>query len=153
MIYYIQGDITDVTHGYIMHGVNCKGVMGSGVAKAIRNKWPKVFTVYKRRVMNKRERYAELLGTVQIVRVTESPTINIINAFTQITYGRKGKHADVNAIRSCLEKVCSGLCKNGELCIPKIGCGLGGLSWEREVLPIIEDMANQYNTTFLVYQL
>ena len=33
MIEYRKGNLLDVTSGLIAHGVNCQGVMGSGVAK------------------------------------------------------------------------------------------------------------------------
>ena len=45
---FIQKDITTERHGLIIHGVNCQGVMGSGVALAIRNKWPVVYDEYKK---------------------------------------------------------------------------------------------------------
>lgn len=43
----INGDITEVTNGYIIHQVNDKGVMGAGVALAIRNKFPAHYEDYK----------------------------------------------------------------------------------------------------------
>ena len=33
MLNYINGDITTVKEGLIIQGVNCQGVMGSGIAK------------------------------------------------------------------------------------------------------------------------
>ena len=44
----IYDDITKSNADYICHQVNCQGVMGSGVAKAIRDKWPQVYEEYKR---------------------------------------------------------------------------------------------------------
>ena len=41
------GDICSVNSGIIVHGCNAQGVMGSGVAKAIRLKYPQVFEDYK----------------------------------------------------------------------------------------------------------
>ena len=43
MIRYIKGDITKSNCDIICHQVNCQGKMNSGVAKAIRAKWPKVY--------------------------------------------------------------------------------------------------------------
>ena len=36
MIEYIKGDILNVTEGIIVQQVNCKGVMGAGLAKEIK---------------------------------------------------------------------------------------------------------------------
>ena len=40
------GDITNSKANYICHQVNCQGAMNSGVAKAIREKWPRVYKAY-----------------------------------------------------------------------------------------------------------
>lgn len=38
MIYEIKGDLLKAEETFIAHQVNCKGVMGAGVAKQIKNK-------------------------------------------------------------------------------------------------------------------
>lgn len=43
----IEGDITDVSEGLIVHSCNNTGVMGAGVALAIKKKWPIVYDHYK----------------------------------------------------------------------------------------------------------
>ena len=47
MIEYKNGDLLNVTEGIILHGCNGQGVMGAGVAKAIKMKYPEAFTAYK----------------------------------------------------------------------------------------------------------
>ena len=47
MIKYKIGDLLTAPQKCIAHQVNCQGVMGSGVAKAIRNEYPKVYKEYK----------------------------------------------------------------------------------------------------------
>ncbi len=37
---YVSGDIRCVSSGIIVHGCNAQGVMGSGVALALRTTWP-----------------------------------------------------------------------------------------------------------------
>ena len=44
---YYNGDLLESGCDYICHQVNCQGVMGSGIAKSIREKWPVVFEKYK----------------------------------------------------------------------------------------------------------
>ena len=47
MIKTVNGNILEATEDIICHQVNCQGVMGSGLAKQIRSKWPSVFADYK----------------------------------------------------------------------------------------------------------
>ena len=47
MVHYVKGDVTKSDCDIICHQVNCQGVMNSGVAKAIREKWPEVYDNYK----------------------------------------------------------------------------------------------------------
>lgn len=42
----IRKDISTITHGVIMHQVNCQNKMGAGVAKALYNTYPQVKTEY-----------------------------------------------------------------------------------------------------------
>lgn len=65
---FINKDITTVEAlSILLHGVNCQGVMASGVAKAIAEKWPIV-----------REHYLSLkvsdmyLGKIQAVEVSSN---------------------------------------------------------------------------------
>ena len=46
MIETRKGNLLEQTKGVIIHGCNCQGVMSSGIALQIRNKWPGVFETY-----------------------------------------------------------------------------------------------------------
>ena len=48
MIKHIKRDIFKSGADLICHQVNCQGVMGSGIAKQVREKYPKVYKEYKR---------------------------------------------------------------------------------------------------------
>ena len=149
-IKYIKKDITELNEGVLVHGVNCRGVMGSGVAKAIRRKWPVVYDEYIKFV-KQHDTAKSILGKINPVIVSGKPFLSVINAFTQINYGRKGIYADPLAIYNCL--VLSTRISD-QLHIPKIGCGLGGLHWEMEVLPIIETIVyDNMDVSFTVYEL
>ena len=43
MITYKNGDLLESNCNFICHQVNCQGVMGSGIAKQIRNLFPFVY--------------------------------------------------------------------------------------------------------------
>ena len=46
MLKYQIGNLLTAPQKCIAHQVNCQGVMGSGVAKAIKNEYPKVYKEY-----------------------------------------------------------------------------------------------------------
>lgn len=135
---YVIGDISEETTGLIIHGCNCKGVMGAGVALAIRNKWPTVYKAYKSYLYEYGE---DALGKLQIVKITDD--LYIGNAFTQLTYGRNPdvKYADVHAIKMAVHQAMFwvGLYEL-ELKSSLIGCSLGGLNWDKDVLPIYNEL-------------
>jgi O-acetyl-ADP-ribose deacetylase (regulator of RNase III) len=150
MFLEIKSDITTVTNGIIAHGVNCQGKFGAGVALAIRNKWPAVYNSYilnSRPIMRSAENIAQLLGSCHMIRV--SPTLWVANCYTQLNYGNDGKrYASPEAIRRSLEFVFSQAAIGGSMVhLPRIGAGLGGLDWESEVLPIFEELYNEYDGT------
>lgn len=144
----IKGDITGVTRGVIPHGVNCQGVMGSGVAKALKEKWPEIYTQFLGAGKG-----PQLLGKTQNSHV--GPDLWVMNCFTQEYYGRDGKrYASIEAIETALEQVFS-FANRKELpvCMPKIGCGLGGLNWSREVLPLVARLSHKFDVLVYVYEI
>lgn len=46
MLLYRIGNLLNAPQKVIAHQVNCQGKMGSGVAKVIRDKYPKVYETY-----------------------------------------------------------------------------------------------------------
>ena len=77
---YCNGNLLDAQTTIIGHQVNCQGVMGSGVAKQIKEKWPGVFSHYQSRCRD----IATPLGDVQLVKVND--TQYIANIFGQFDY-------------------------------------------------------------------
>ena len=47
MITYKKGNLLNSNCDIIVHQVNCQKVMGSGIAKQIRDRWPEVFVRYE----------------------------------------------------------------------------------------------------------
>ena len=131
-------DITTIAQGIILHQVNCKGVMGCGVALAIRNKWPKVYDRYREHY-NKAE-----LGMIQIVHIEYN--LFVINLFAQDRYGREKRHTDYDAVESCLKKVYTWRSKCHQdlsVYIPyKMGCSNAGGNWDI-VYSIIQDTISE----------
>ena len=162
-IQYIKLDVANVLEGVVAHGCNCQGVMGSGVARAIRNKWNRAYVRYTELVAAHRKDHhpdmSGLLGLSLIVNVDDyfsrPNSLFVANMFTQEYYGNDGKvYADSDAIREALKSTMS-FCKgaNLPLYMPPIGCGLGGLSWEVNVGPIVEELQREYDVQVYVCDL
>jgi O-acetyl-ADP-ribose deacetylase (regulator of RNase III) len=153
LIYYSNEDITTTHCDAIAHGVNCQGKMASGVAKAIRDKWPEVYEDYMENFPHGRASHP-LLGYASTTYI-ERDDKWVTNCFTQEFYGRDGKrYANPEAIETSLRSMCKNLENFTEvktIAIPKIGCGLGGLSWEKEVKPIIEKLNIDFSFDFWIY--
>lgn len=142
MIKYINKNITSIQYGVVAHGVNCRSVMGSGVALAIKNKWAVVYKEYLRVCHNQPK---DLLGLSQAVEITPDE-LYVMNCFTQLTYGNDGrKYADLSAVSDTISHIASfAAYKQLPVYIPKIGCKRGGLSWDNEVKSILESIAEEY---------
>ena len=113
--------------------------MGSGVAKAIREKWPQVYNGY---MTSPRGR--EMLGTAWMVNINDK--LYVANCYTQEYYGRNGKFASVDAVQDSLRTVVSWAnVLKLSIYMPRIGCGLGGLTWEADVEPIVRKIGNTFN--------
>lgn len=148
----VKGDLLSVTEGVIVHGCNCQGVMGSGVALAIRNKYPKAYYDYLdycQQYSDKRSMGKNLLGQVCYSWVTDK--LVIANAFTQHFYGKDGKqYASYAAVEDVFQEISKNFHASTIISMPKIGCGLGGLDW-KEVAPYIDYYLGNRSVT--VYEL
>lgn len=122
---YIHEDICDTELDYIAHGVNCRDTMGSGVAKALYEKFPEVKTNYHKYCEN--VPIGKRLATVEPVK---SHNKTIYNCFTQYNFGTDGKkYVNYYAIAHCFKMLSIAL--HGKvLAIPKIGSDRGGGDWK-----------------------
>lgn len=120
-----QGSLLDAK-GIIVHGCNAQGVMGSGVALAIKKKWPQVYREYV-------EAYALggwTVGEAQLIQDVEEG-VHVINAITQEFYGKQpcryvsydGVAMAFNAIKH------DALALKCPVNFPLLGAGLGGGDW------------------------
>jgi hypothetical protein len=134
-------DITTVTQGLIGHCVNCRGAMGSGVAKSLYTKWPIVRQQY---LLNGCGEH--LLGSCDTFFVTSD--VMVSNVYGQLDFGHDGKrYGVVDAFDCGLKKMfehASFYCIQ-QIYLPKyMGCVRAGLDWDSEVFPIINKLA-QHN--------
>lgn len=146
MIKHIKCDIFESGADIICHQVNCQGVMGSGIAKQVREKYPWVYGEYKE--FCKYYSPNELLGLNLITYIDE--THRIANLFGQEKFGYDGKcYTDYEELRNALEDLRNGY--PGEtIAIPYLmGCHRGGGDWN-VVYKMIEKVFADYNGDVLI---
>lgn len=148
-IVYKKGDVTSADEVVIVHGCNAQGVMGSGVAAAIRRKYPLAYQTYK----NISDNEGLNLGTI----VWEREHGKLIgNMITQQSFGGPGvRWVSYIAVGACFRRLNkfmqSSQGRYGHtVALPKIGAGLGGGDWSL-IAGIIEEEATAF--TPVVYEL
>lgn len=155
----IKGDLLECPKGInvIAHQANTDGIMGAGIAKAIKTKWPEAYKA-------DREYHIpfgpERLGWWSYANVLlHNKVIGIINLYGQ-QLGKLSKYGiptDYDALLQSMIRLKidldNGYHMSGDtpiLGLPKgMGCGLGGGDWEGMVLPRIEAVFNK--SKFPVY--
>lgn len=130
----IQGSLLDSDCDYICHQVNCQGKMNSGVARAIRDKWPVVFDQYATFWYNNVAMYPDqdgsrILGRIQIVPINEKQ--NVVNLFSQEGYGYDGKrYTSYDAFYDALVRLRDSTPADASYAFPyRIGSDRGGANW------------------------
>ncbi|MCP3138181.1 macro domain-containing protein [Pyxidicoccus xibeiensis] len=123
MLTFVRGNLFEYPADIRVNTVNCVGVMGTGVALAAKKLYPKMFLAYKE---------ACLAGEIQPGRLNIWKTGSewIINFPTKRHWRDKSRYEDIEAGLLALK---SYLKSYGQVrvAIPALGCGHGGLEWER----------------------
>lgn len=134
MFKVLEKDIMESKNSLILHQVNCKGVMGAGLAKLVRNDISE--EDYARYQHYCKTQGSALLGKVLIFKSKSIPNRLYANLFAQDGYGRDKQYTDYKALEECFNKMSKyALYENPmhthyKINIPYgIGCGLGGGDW------------------------
>jgi O-acetyl-ADP-ribose deacetylase (regulator of RNase III) len=126
---YHKGDLLASDEAVLAHGCNTHGVMGAGIAAQFSVRYPQMQAEYSKLCSQKHfvpgsaMRWDELgIGLV--------PQRIIFNLATQ---DRPGPHARCEwvylSFRNMAEQMMA--LRLDRVAIPKIGCGIGGLDWDR----------------------
>lgn len=146
----VEGNLLDAKEDLILHQVNCKGKMNSGVAKQIREKWNGVYDNYVKLCNNHSSR--NLLGYAQFVNVNKEQYV--VNLFSQLLYGYDGqRYTNYEALYRALEKVSIKAREfNLSIALPyRIGCDRGGANWNI-VYTMIEELFKDVDVTIYKYK-
>lgn len=126
MIRFVTGDLFTAGVEAIAHGCNCQGVMGTGVARKVRNRFKDMYAWYRKECLLGRFELGDVLVWQDLRR-----KVTVFNLATQYRYGR-GVQADLVAIERALRGMCRFARDAGikQIGMPRIGAGHGGLPWE-----------------------
>jgi O-acetyl-ADP-ribose deacetylase (regulator of RNase III) len=131
-----EGDLFDSDAGALGHGVNCKGLMGKGIARGFRERWPAMYEEYKLMCVE------GLLKPGLVFPYRYGIYQYVINIATQEYPGPDASYEWVDAgVRNALA-----FCREREipsLAVPRLGCGIGGLDWNL-VRDRLEEASDEY---------
>lgn len=161
----VQGNLLDAEEDIIVHQVNCQGVMGSGVARQIKEKWPRVFEHYMRMIKSVEKLSVpreKLLGEVCWDMVQEKIKDGgrdkwVASIFGQLDYNRNGERklqTDYDALKKGFITVAnSANWYNESVAMPyMIGCGRGGGDWSKVLEMIYEIFEPLENVDVVLYE-
>lgn len=148
----ITGDLIELARegrfSNIVHGCNCYTTMGAGIAKSIKQMFPRAYAADVELDLSPANR----LGCISSASVEADyvgEEFRVINAYTQLHYGRGKMHVDYNAVRMCFRAISLYHCGVGTItAYPLIGCGLAGGDWNIISKIIDEEMGS--NIHYLV---
>ena len=129
MITYVRTNIFESRADVLVNTVNTVGVMGKGLAKEFKRIYPDMFKSY--------QDYCEngllTLGKLQLYK---TPNKWVLNFPTKANWRNPSK---LEYIEQGLQKFVDHYERLGikSIAFPMLGCGNGGLSWEKEVKPLM----------------
>lgn len=131
---YIKGNLLSAKTDSIVNTVNTVGVMGKGIALQFKEKFPENYRAYKKACQNNEVKIGQMF-------VFKEQTLNgdiyIINFPTKTEWYKKSTYEYIESGLIDLKNVID---KHNikSISIPPLGCGNGGLKWEK-VKKIIEN--------------
>ena len=147
-IAYIEGDVVDISCDIILHQVNCKGIMGSGVALAVRQKYPNVYEDYVKLTSKFTGQSNGLLGYTQYVGTPDNKIV--ANMFTQDGLGGGKRHTEYDHMKTALTKLNTDY-PGKTVALPyKMGSDRGGGEWSK-VLELIKENLTDMKVIIVQY--
>lgn len=135
----------------LLHGCNIEGVMGAGIAYQVQRRYPDAFQVYEDH-LNSGLKKEDYLGSFCIADISDD--LSIVNGFTQrLLRDKSGKPcgARVEYIEEILNSIdeLSAFDKYDNFFTVQVGCGLGGLNWNKDVKKLFEKTKREWRIYYI----
>ena len=144
MISIKNGNVLTSKAPVIVHQVNCMSVMGRGLAKQIRDMYPKVYTDFLDKCNEFSKNRKALMGDVLYTEIESGKYV--ASVFGQYDYGLYSQRTDLNALKMGLTNVRFFAEKhNNFVALPYgLGCERGGADWDTVSKMINDVLRKQY---------
>lgn len=172
MIKIIDGDLFNSNANFICHSCNCLGLMGSGVAAQVAEKFPHVYSEYLKYVRHYKKQKISPLGTVQYVPVDSWALVMcdtmknerveaydkgyqyIVNIFGQEEIGLGTQQTDLKALKRAFYDIrVKAESIGATVALPyKIGSVRGGAAWN-DVYKIIRKVFENSSVDVEIWRL
>lgn len=150
---YVTGDLFAARKfvDAIAHGVNCRGVMGKGIAPLFKQRYPQMYDVYRQACLAEAGDGTPSLsvgGFLPWQAEPVTPGKDGLWIYNLATQDRPGRDARLDAIASSLTLALDHAAAHGvtSIAMPRLGAGIGGLGWT-QVRQVIEETVNQRDDT------
>lgn len=132
-IVFTKGDIFEIDAEVLVNPVNCVGVMGAGLAKEFKARFPGHYEFYKENCDDGAVSIGQLGGGVYNDK-------HIVYLPTKLHWKDPSKLEYIEEALKSLKRHIINF-KHSSVAIPALGCGLGGLDW-KDVKQLIKDTLN-----------
>jgi O-acetyl-ADP-ribose deacetylase (regulator of RNase III) len=150
----VEGDILLSKAELIAHGIAPHDHFDSGLALALRERWPSLVRDYRHALRGKDIRPGDIWPWVGVRE--GGGTLQIVNLVTQDTIGdgptaKPGK-ATLENVSHCLRKLAKFIEDEGikSLALPRLATGVGKLEWS-DVQPLVERHLGDLGISVFVY--
>lgn len=154
MIKEVTGDILLSKADLLAHGISAHDPFDSGLALALRERWPALVKDYRHDTHSRGISTGELWAWVGVQE--NSGVRRIANLVTQDTIGQgptaKSGKATVENVRAALQSLAKFVAQENisSVALPRLATGVGGLDWE-DVKPLVTQYLGSLNIPVIVY--
>ena len=155
MIRDVEGDILLTRAQVIAHGIAPHDHFDSGLALALRERWPSLVRDYRHAVHSKAANPGDIWAWAGVDE--DGGTRRIVNLLTQNMRGdgpaAKPDKASLENVGHTLKALAQYVQKEGikSLALPRLATGVGGLDWA-DVKPLVHQYLGDLSATVLVYE-
>ncbi|MDZ4852334.1 MAG: macro domain-containing protein [Pirellulaceae bacterium] len=149
MIHEVEGDILLSGAQAIAHGVAPNDHFDSGLALALRERWPAMAKDFRHYAHQSHPKPGEIWmwGGVGCARI-----FNLMTQEGEHTHGSRPSKATLANVNHCLRRLHHAIEKEGiaSLALPALATGVGGLDWH-DVKPLIEQNLGDLDIPIYLY--
>ena len=147
MIRYANGNLLNAQTDALVNTVNTVGIMGKGIALQFKNAFPNNFKIYQQACKDGLFNIGQLL---YVKEDTLERSVWIINFPTKKHWKGKSRYEYIEAgLKELTRTIYDYPIRS--LALPPLGCGHGGLDWDK-VKPMIEAHLTNLNLEIVVFE-